>query len=153
MGSLLMQEERGFFFVSGACCAFVTAGNRECGDLPPRVENPPSLSGRSVFHPLMLTSCALVLLFLLLCSHSDCGYIDSVLFLLISMTLIAAILYLPHHITLLAGRAWYYIQGDHINIAVSTSEAIKAVSATVAEVLPTGETVKEAVARTLEKEL
>ncbi|KAG6077873.1 hypothetical protein E4U16_001986 [Claviceps sp. LM84 group G4] len=69
------------------------------------------------------------------------------------MTLIAAILYLPHHITLLAGRAWYYIQGDHINIAVSTSEAIKVVSATVAEALPTGETVKEAVARTLEKEL
>ncbi|KAG6025625.1 hypothetical protein E4U19_000258 [Claviceps sp. Clav32 group G5] len=79
--------------------------------------------------------------------------IYSVLFLLISMTLIAAILYLPHHITLLAGRAWYYIQGDHINIAVSTSEAIKVVSATVAEALPTGETVKEAVARTLEKEL
>jgi hypothetical protein len=37
--------------------------------------------------------------------------------LLFSLTSIAAILYLPHHISLLAGRAWYYINGETIDIA------------------------------------
>ncbi|KAG5981343.1 hypothetical protein E4U55_003021 [Claviceps digitariae] len=79
--------------------------------------------------------------------------IYSVLFLLISMTLIAAILYLPHHVTILAGRAWYYIQGEHINVAASASEAVKAVSASVLDALPTAEAIKEAVVGTMEKEL
>ncbi|KAG6041071.1 hypothetical protein E4U41_006094 [Claviceps citrina] len=80
--------------------------------------------------------------------------IYSVLFLLISMTFIAAILYLPHHVTILAGRAWYYILGEHINGAASASEAIRAVSASVADAaLPTKETIAEAIIRTVEKEL
>ncbi|RDA95838.1 hypothetical protein CP533_5128 [Ophiocordyceps camponoti-saundersi (nom. inval.)] len=38
--------------------------------------------------------------------------IYSVVFLLFGLAFIAAILYLPHHIFRLAGRAWYYLQGD-----------------------------------------
>ncbi|KAK1243695.1 hypothetical protein MKX08_001833 [Trichoderma sp. CBMAI-0020] len=41
----------------------------------------------------------------------------SILFLLISLTSIAATLYLPQHVSLLAGRAWYYINGETIDIA------------------------------------
>ncbi|KAL7925445.1 hypothetical protein ACQKWADRAFT_284035 [Trichoderma austrokoningii] len=44
----------------------------------------------------------------------------SILFLLISLTSIAATLYLPQHISLLAGRAWYYINGETIDIAAFT---------------------------------
>lgn len=36
----------------------------------------------------------------------------SVFFLLISLTALATILYLPHHIMFLVGRAWFYIHGD-----------------------------------------
>ncbi|KAG8163501.1 hypothetical protein KVR01_006798 [Diaporthe batatas] len=36
----------------------------------------------------------------------------SFVFLLFSLTAIATILYLPHHIMFLAGRAWFYIHGD-----------------------------------------
>ncbi|GAB0135624.1 hypothetical protein EsDP_00003955 [Epichloe bromicola] len=79
--------------------------------------------------------------------------IYSVLFLLISMTFIAAILYLPHHVTVLAGRAWYYIQGEHINVAASAREAVKEVSASAVAVVPAAETITEAVVRTVEKEL
>ncbi|KAL6910849.1 hypothetical protein GGI43DRAFT_391323 [Trichoderma evansii] len=41
----------------------------------------------------------------------------SVLFLLISLTSIAATLYLPQHVSLLANRAWYYINGETVDIA------------------------------------
>ncbi|QUC18488.1 uncharacterized protein UV8b_02729 [Ustilaginoidea virens] len=79
--------------------------------------------------------------------------IYSVLFLLISMTFIAAVLYLPHHINVLVGRAWYYIKGEHINAAVSAREAVKEISASLAsEALPTA-AAKEAIAGTIEKEL
>lgn len=43
--------------------------------------------------------------------------LDSILFLLISLTSIAATLYLPQHVSLLASRAWYYINGETIDIA------------------------------------
>ncbi|KAK2595780.1 hypothetical protein QQS21_006543 [Conoideocrella luteorostrata] len=80
--------------------------------------------------------------------------IYSVLFLLISMTLIAAILYLPHHITILAGRAWYYIQGEHINVVAPSREAVKEMSASVTSaVMPSVEAVKEAMVGGIEKEL
>ncbi|KAH6611178.1 hypothetical protein Trco_001198 [Trichoderma cornu-damae] len=46
----------------------------------------------------------------------------SIVFLLFSLTSIAAILYLPHHISLLAGRAWYYINGETIDIAASARD-------------------------------
>lgn len=44
-------------------------------------------------------------------------FTDSVVFLLISLTSIAATLYLPQHVSLLASRAWYYINGETIDIA------------------------------------
>lgn len=36
----------------------------------------------------------------------------SVAFLLISLTSLAAALYLPQHIMFIVGRAWYYINGE-----------------------------------------
>jgi hypothetical protein len=44
---------------------------------------------------------------------------DSIVFLLFSLTFIAAVLYLPHHISLLAGRVWYYINGESIDVATA----------------------------------
>ncbi|RDA83313.1 hypothetical protein CP532_6561 [Ophiocordyceps camponoti-leonardi (nom. inval.)] len=46
--------------------------------------------------------------------------IYSVVFLLFGLAFIAAILYLPHHVFRLAGRAWYYLQGDDDELAVSS---------------------------------
>ena len=43
---------------------------------------------------------------------------------LFSLTFIAAVLYLPHHVSLLAGRVWYYINGESIDLA-SAREAVK----------------------------
>jgi len=37
---------------------------------------------------------------------------DSILFLIISMIIIAASLYLPEHIATIAKRVWYYASGD-----------------------------------------
>lgn len=37
---------------------------------------------------------------------------DSVLFLVLSMVVIAAALYLPEHVTMMARRAWFYYAGD-----------------------------------------
>jgi hypothetical protein len=37
---------------------------------------------------------------------------DSILFLIISMIIIAASLYLPEHVATMANRAWYYVLGD-----------------------------------------
>ncbi len=37
---------------------------------------------------------------------------DSVLFLVLSMIIIAASLYLPEHIATIANRAWFYYAGD-----------------------------------------
>ncbi|KYK58670.1 uncharacterized protein DCS_05687 [Drechmeria coniospora] len=55
----------------------------------------------------------------------------SILFLLCSLAFIAAVLYLPHHISILAGRAWYYIKGEQIDVGASAREAIKEMSASV----------------------
>ncbi|KAJ6438512.1 hypothetical protein O9K51_09105 [Purpureocillium lavendulum] len=81
----------------------------------------------------------------------------SILFLLCSLAFIAAVLYLPHHISTLAGRAWYYIKGEHIDVAASAREVVKEMSASVlsgegAVAPPTAVGVKEALG-TLEKEL
>lgn len=54
--------------------------------------------------------------------HANKKPLDSIVFLLFSLTSIAAILYLPHHISLLAGRAWYYINGETIDIAASARD-------------------------------
>ncbi|KAK3179532.1 hypothetical protein K4F52_009024 [Lecanicillium sp. MT-2017a] len=53
----------------------------------------------------------------------------SIVFLLFSLTFIAAVLYLPHHISILAGRAWYYINGENADFG-SASEVIKSVVTT-----------------------
>ncbi|KFA61267.1 hypothetical protein S40285_05536 [Stachybotrys chlorohalonatus IBT 40285] len=59
----------------------------------------------------------------------------SILFLLFSLTFIAAVLYLPHHISILSGRAWYYINGEHIDVGAS---ARKVASSVFHETLATG---------------
>lgn len=40
--------------------------------------------------------------------------IDSVLFLLFSLTFIATVLYLPQHVQFILGRAWFYMHGDEV---------------------------------------
>lgn len=70
------------------------------------------------------------------------------------MTFIAAVLYLPHHITILAGRAWYYIKGEHINVAASAREVVQEVSkSVVSEAVPTVEAIRDALVGVVEKEL
>lgn len=59
------------------------------------------------------------------------GALDSIYFLLFSLTFIAAVLYLPHHISILAGRAWYYINGENIDVAASAREVVKEMTAGV----------------------
>lgn len=44
--------------------------------------------------------------------HCVAPLADSVLFLVLSMVVIAAALYLPEHITMMARRAWFYYAGD-----------------------------------------
>ena len=44
--------------------------------------------------------------------HPVAPLADSVLFLVLSMVVIAAALYLPEHITMMARRAWFYYAGD-----------------------------------------
>ncbi|KAH0495254.1 hypothetical protein TgHK011_008819 [Trichoderma gracile] len=48
----------------------------------------------------------------------------SIAFLLFGLTSIAIILYLPHHISILAGRAWYYINGETIDVAASARDVL-----------------------------
>ncbi|KAK0383386.1 hypothetical protein NLU13_9299 [Sarocladium strictum] len=66
----------------------------------------------------------------------------SILFLLSGLGAIAAALYLPHHIYFLCGRAWYYINGEHIDVAASAREAVKVITEG-ASVGTTGEVLKE----------
>ncbi|KAH8756761.1 hypothetical protein F5883DRAFT_163995 [Diaporthe sp. PMI_573] len=59
----------------------------------------------------------------------------SFVFLLFSLTAIATILYLPHHIMFLVGRAWFYIHGDSaVEAARETARSLaeKAAGAAVA---------------------
>lgn len=77
---------------------------------------------------------------------------DSIFFLLCSLTFIAVVLYLPHHISFLVGRAWYYINGEHIDLGgkvreMSTSVLQETTAATGLEGLV--EDTVEAVAREL----
>lgn len=58
-------------------------------------------------------------------------YVGSVVFLLFSLTFIAAILYLPHHIAILVGRAWYYINGEHVDIAASAKEVVQEITSSI----------------------
>ncbi|KAI9756976.1 MAG: hypothetical protein M4579_003634 [Chaenotheca gracillima] len=54
---------------------------------------------------------------------------NSFLFLFLSMIIIAASLYLPHHIKFLVSRAWFYYAGDEVT---SVTAAVAAGAATVA---------------------
>ncbi|EEU44335.1 hypothetical protein NCS57_01133900 [Fusarium keratoplasticum] len=56
-------------------------------------------------------------------------FFSSIVFLLFSLTFIAACLYLPHHISFLCGRAWYYINGEHIDVAEAMHEVVRDISA------------------------
>jgi hypothetical protein len=44
---------------------------------------------------------------------------DSVLFLLLSLLIIAASLYLPEHLTIIANRMFYYLSGNHETLSSS----------------------------------
>ncbi|KAF7561604.1 hypothetical protein G7046_g2563 [Stylonectria norvegica] len=55
----------------------------------------------------------------------------SIVFLLFSLTFIAACLYLPHHLSFLFERAWYYINGEHIQFAEAAREVVKEMSEAV----------------------
>lgn len=84
--------------------------------------------------------------------RADQQHTDSIVFLLFSLTFIAAILYLPHHVAILAGRAWYYINGENIDVAASAREVVKDMTSSVLqERIPT--VTKEAVVETIVKEL
>jgi hypothetical protein len=45
-------------------------------------------------------------------AHSWLTQADSLLFLLLSITIIAGCLYLPDHISTIAGRIYYYVNGE-----------------------------------------
>jgi hypothetical protein len=49
--------------------------------------------------------------------------IDSVLFLLLSLLIIAASLYLPDHLTVIANRLFYYFSGNEETLAASAQKA------------------------------
>ncbi|KAK7741049.1 hypothetical protein SLS53_005114 [Cytospora paraplurivora] len=67
----------------------------------------------------------------------------SFVFLLFSLTAIATILYLPHHILFLVGRAWFYIHGDSaLEVAKETARTLVQHAATTTKVLVGSETAK-----------
>ena len=53
----------------------------------------------------------------------------SVLFLLASLTVIATTLYLPQHIAFIVGRAWYYVNGNSVDVVELTKEAVHTLAA------------------------
>ncbi|KAH7318547.1 hypothetical protein B0I35DRAFT_432357 [Stachybotrys elegans] len=65
----------------------------------------------------------------------------SILFLLVSLTFIAALLYLPQHIFILSGRVWYYINGEQIDVEPLARKVVMDMTSSVFhETLPTGTT-------------
>ncbi|KAJ0114938.1 hypothetical protein J7T55_004681 [Diaporthe amygdali] len=69
----------------------------------------------------------------------------SVVFLLFSLTAIATILYLPHHIMFLAGRAWFYIHGD--SAVEAARETARSLAQHVAATTPTAKAIATETAR------
>jgi serine palmitoyltransferase small subunit len=49
----------------------------------------------------------------------------SVVFLLFGLTFIATVLYLPQHIVFLLNRAWFYVNGDSVDVLEMTKEAVQ----------------------------
>lgn len=70
---------------------------------------------------------------------------DSIFFLLFSLVFIAALLYLPHHISFIVGRAWYYFNGEHIDVASAARDVVEKVSASVLQETGTAEEIVETV--------
>ncbi|KAM0324052.1 hypothetical protein ACHAQA_008240 [Verticillium albo-atrum] len=48
----------------------------------------------------------------------------TILFLLGGLTFIATVLYLPQHIAFIVGRAWFYMNGEHVDVVELTKEAV-----------------------------
>lgn len=66
--------------------------------------------------------------------------VDSVLFLIFSLTFIATVLYLPHHLQFIISRAWFYMHGD----AQDAGFVVQTVSSTLGRVAQaTGGVVRE----------
>ncbi|KAK4204271.1 hypothetical protein QBC40DRAFT_273126 [Triangularia verruculosa] len=57
----------------------------------------------------------------------------SILFLLTSLTLIATVLYLPHHIAFIVGRAWFYMHGEAWETAAAAAAGVT--SSTIGKVV------------------
>jgi len=55
---------------------------------------------------------------------TKCETTGSFVFLLASLTFIATILYLPHHIIFLMNRAWFYAHGDSVDVLELTKDAV-----------------------------
>jgi hypothetical protein len=55
--------------------------------------------------------------------NADHAPTDSVLFLLLSLLIIAASLYLPDHLTVIANRLFYYFSGNEETLATSAHKA------------------------------
>ena len=51
--------------------------------------------------------------------------IDSILFLLLSLLIIAASLYLPEHVKVIASRVFYYFSGNEQNLAPEERSAFQ----------------------------
>lgn len=61
----------------------------------------------------------------ILADHNFLPTTGSIVFLLFSLTAIATILYLPHHLMFLVGRAWFYIHGDSaLEVARETARTL-----------------------------
>jgi hypothetical protein len=77
----------------------------------------------------------------------------SFVFLLFSLTAIATILYLPHHIMFLVGRAWFYIHGDSaVEAARETARSLAekaAGAAAAAATTPTAKAIATETARAI----
>lgn len=58
--------------------------------------------------------------------------VDSVLFLIFSLTFIATVLYLPHHLQFIISRAWFYMHGDAQDAGASA--VVQTVSSTLGKV-------------------
>ncbi|KAK0664465.1 hypothetical protein QBC41DRAFT_328722 [Cercophora samala] len=59
----------------------------------------------------------------------------SILFLLTSLTLIATVLYLPHHIAFIVGRAWFYMHGEQPVVVFGSAAAGEVTSSTLGKVV------------------
>lgn len=62
---------------------------------------------------------------------------DSILFLLVSLTFIGTVLYLPQHIAFLMSRAWFYMHGESVDVMGMAQEALGPTTAAAADAAAT----------------